>query len=85
MNAIERFWRSAYTLRGFHIIPNPPRRGGGSFYRDQSLRELHTLCGAPVSPHDCWVKDTQTKTHGPLLLRHCCTQCAKIMAEQKGK
>lgn len=35
-----------------HIRARLRSRGGNSFYRDNSIRETHTLCGAEVTDKD---------------------------------
>jgi hypothetical protein len=39
-------------VRIFHVRTKLARRGGNSFYRDRSVRESTTLCGAPCTLYD---------------------------------
>jgi hypothetical protein len=44
-----------------HIRQQLPRKGGNSFYRDTTVRQAHTLCGAAVTDRDVDYRYAGTK------------------------
>ena len=44
-----------------HIRQQLPRKGGNAFYRDTTVRQAHTLCGAAVTDRDVDYRYASTK------------------------
>ena len=61
-------------MRVFHIRKQLAPRGGSQFYRDRSMRDTATLCGAPVTDLDVRFKDRYIEQ--PEL--KCCADCASL-------
>ena len=47
-----------------HIRQQLPRKGGNAFYRDTTVRQAHTLCGAAVTDRDVDYRYAGTKVFG---------------------
>jgi hypothetical protein len=89
-----RFWELyGEALRGFHLREALPPRRGNSNYRDQTVRPVQTLCGAPAGTRDTPARDAGTRLHGPYILAHCCPGCravwngrvARLKAQETGE
>jgi len=49
-----------------HIREPLPKRGGNQWYRDKSMPESRTLCGAPCGYYDIPFRDTKFKKFNAL-------------------
>jgi hypothetical protein len=70
------------AMTTFHIRAPMPRKGGNSFYKDNSPRIAKTLCGQPVTSHDIRFSWGAASAE-PVGNFVCCEQCLAIKKQTK--
>jgi hypothetical protein len=69
--------------QAFHIRARLARKGGNQFYKARGVREVSTLCGAPVTAYDssfAWKAAEWTNDAGQRFVP--CAACVAKRAEQ---